>query len=294
MKQNMSFSKKLLLFLSFAGPAVFFFCCVVVIPLIYGIYLTFTDWNGLADVKNFVGWKNYVATFQDSTFWHTLGLTTGFALLSVLFINVIAFLLAYLLTSGVKGQNFFRAGFFTPNLIGGLILGYIWQIFFSRVLTSLYGVFPIALFQKSWLSSPSTAFAALVIVQTWQLSGYMLLIYISGFVGISEDVLEAAKIDGASDTQTTLHVRLPLMVPSFVVSLFLSLTRSFKVYDLNLSLTAGGPYDSTKMTAMHIYTQAFENQRYGVGQAEALIFFVVIAVISLTQTYIGKKQEVEA
>lgn len=290
----MSFRKKMLLFLSFAGPAVFFFFCVVIIPLIYGIYLTFTDWNGLADTKNFVGLANYKETFQDSAFWNTLLLTTGFSFLSVLFINVIAFLLAYLLTSGVKGQNFFRAGFFTPNLIGGLILGYIWQIFFSRVLTSLYTSIPIALFQKSWLSSPGTAFAALVVVQTWQLSGYMLLIYISGFVGISEDVIEAAKIDGANEQKTTLHIRLPLMVPSFVVCLFLSLTRSFKVYDLNLSLTAGGPYNSTKMTAMHIYTQAFENHRYGTGQAEALIFFIVIAIISLTQTYIGKKREVEA
>ena len=290
----MSFRKKAFLFLSFAGPAVFFFCCVVIIPLIYGFYLTFPDWHGLADVKNFVGLKNSVATFQDETFWTTLLLTTGFAVLSVIFINVIAFFLAYLLTSGVRGQNFFRAGFFTPNLIGGLILGYIWQIIFSRVIPSLYGVFPVQLFQKSWLSSPSTAFASLVIVQTWQLSGYMLLIFISGFVGIPEDVLEAAKIDGANDRQTTLHIRLPLMVPSFVVCLFLSLTRSFKVYDLNLSLTAGGPYNSTKMTAMHIYTQAFENHQYGVGQAEALIFFLVIAVISLTQTYLGKKREVEA
>jgi len=290
----MSFRKKLALYLSFAGPAMLFFCCVVIIPLIYGVYLTFTDWNGLADTKNFVGLENYINTFKDTTFWETLLLTTGFTLLSVLFINVIAFFLAYLLTSGVRGQNFFRAGFFTPNLIGGLILGYIWQIFFSRVIPSLYTVIPIGLFQKSWLSSPNMAFTSLVIVQTWQLSGYMLLIYISGFVGISEDVIEAANIDGANENQTTLHIRLPLMVPSFVVCLFLSLTRSFKVYDLNLSLTAGGPYNSTKMTAMHIYTQAFENHQFGIGQAEALIFFLVIAVISLTQTYIGKKQEVEA
>ncbi len=290
----MTFGKKLYLFLTFAGPAVLFFCCVVIIPLIYGIYLTFTDWNGLADVKNFVGLTNYIGAFKDSTFWTTLLLTTGFSLLSVLFINIIAFFLAYLLTSGVKGQNFFRAGFFTPNLIGGLILGYIWQIIFSRVVPSLYSAIPIPLFQKSWLSNPSMAFASLVIVQTWQLSGYMLLIYISGFVGISEDVLEAANVDGANERQTLWNIRLPLMVPSFVICLFLSLTRSFKVYDLNLSLTAGGPYNSTKMTAMHIFTQAFENHLYGVGQAEALIFFLVIAVISLTQTYVGKKREVEA
>lgn len=280
--------------MSFAGPAVLFFICVVIIPLIYGIYLTFTDWNGLSDVKNFVGLDNYIDTFRDGAFWNSLWLTTGFALLSVIFINVIAFFLAYLLTSGVRGQNFFRAGFFTPNLIGGLILGYIWQIIFARVFPSLYSVIPIPLLQKSWLSAPGTAFTAMVIVQTWQLSGYMLLIFISGFVGIPEDVLEAANIDGANERQTTLHIRLPLMVPSFVVCLFLSLTRSFKIYDMNLSLTAGGPYNSTKMTAMHVYTQAFENHRYGVGQAEALIFFLVIAIISLTQTYLGKKREVEA
>ena len=218
----MTFREKLYLFLTFAGPAVFFFICVVIIPLIYGIYLTFTDWNGLSDVKNLVGLTNYAAAFQDGPFWETLLLTTGFSLLSVIFINVIAFFLAYLLTSGVKGQNFFRAGFFTPNLIGGLILGYIWQIIFSRVVPSLYSAISIPLFQKSWLSNPSTAFASLVIVQTWQLSGYMLLIFISGFVGISEDVLEAANVDGANERQTTWFIRLPLMVPSFVLVLWLS------------------------------------------------------------------------
>lgn len=290
----MTLSKKITLYLSFAGPATFFFMCVVILPLFYGVYLTFTDWNGLSAEKHNVGFANYVTTFRDAAFWRSIGLTTVFTLLSVVLINLLAFMLAYLLTSGIKGQNFFRAGFFTPNLIGGLILGYIWQIFFSRVLVNLYDYIPAEIFQKSWLSSPGTAFAALVIVQTWQLSGYMLLIYISGFVGISEDVIEAAKIDGASDNQIMRHIRLPLMVPSFVICLFLSLTRTFKVYDLNLSLTAGGPYDSTKFAAMHIYTQAFENQKYGVGQAEALVLFAVVAVISLTQTYIGKKREVEA
>ena len=197
------------------------------------------------------------------------------------------------LTSGIKGQNFFRAGFFTPNLIGGLILGYVWQFLFSRVLVNLYDIIPVGIFQKSWLSSPGTAFAALIIVTTWQYSGYMLLIYISGFVGVPTDLIEAARIDGATESIITKKIRLPLMVPSIVICLFLSITRTFKVYDLNLSLTAGGPYDSTKLAAMHIYTKAFEEYRYGIGQAEALILFLVMALISLTQTYIGKKREVE-
>ena len=293
MKQN-TVSYKIKQYLMFAGPGTILFFAVVIIPFIYGLYLTMTSWDGVSLTKPFVGPENFVNAFKDSAYWAAMGRTVIYSAIAVVLINIVAFALAYLVTKGIKGQNFFRAGFFTPNLIGGLILGYIWQIIFSRVIPSLYGVFPVQLFQKSWLSSPSTAFASLVIVQTWQLSGYMLLIFISGFVGIPEDVLEAAKIDGANDRQTTLHIRLPLMVPSFVVCLFLSLTRSFKVYDLNLSLTAGGPYNSTKMTAMHIYTQAFENHQYGVGQAEALIFFLVIAVISLTQTYLGKKREVEA
>lgn len=242
---------------------------------------------------NFVGFQNYIDTFKDKAFFKALWMTVLYSAISVITINLIAFGLAYVLTSGIKGQNFLRAGFFTPNLIGGLILGYIWQFLFSRVLVNLYDYTSIELFHKSWLSSPGTAFAALVIVTTWQYSGYMLLIYISGFVGVPTELIEAAKIDGAAESVITRKIRLPLMMPSVVICLFLSITRTFKVYDLNLSLTAGGPYDSTKLAAMHIYTKAFEEYRYGVGQAEALILFLVMALISLTQTYIGKKREVE-
>lgn len=204
------------------------------------------------------------------------------------------FFLAYGLTSGVRGQNFLRAGFFTPNLIGGVILGFIWQFIFSRVTVQLYEYIPVSLLERSWLSSPEMAFAALVIVTVWQYAGYMLLIYISGFVSIPSDLIEAASIDGASEAQIMRRIRLPLMVPSFVICLFLSITRCFKVYDLNISLTEGGPYNSTKLVAMHIYTKAFEEHRYGVGQAEAIVLFLIMAAIALTQVYIGKKMEVEA
>lgn len=293
MKSNISLKKKAFYFLTFAGPSVVFFVLVVIIPLIYGVYLTFTDWNGLSNDMNFVGIANYIATFQDIEFWKSLGLTVLYSVISVITINAVAFALAWLLTTGIKGQNFLRAGFFTPNLIGGLILGYVWQFLFSRVLVNLHDIIPISLFERSWLSSPGTAFAALVIVTTWQYSGYMLLIYISGFLGVPTDLIEAAKVDGATEGKITRFIRFPLMMPSVVICLFLSITRTFKVYDLNLSLTEGGPYGATKMAAMHIYTKAFEEYRYGIGQAEALIFFVVIAAIALTQTYLGKKKEVE-
>ena len=262
--------------------------------MIYGIYLTFTGWDGFSDVKPIVGLSNYLAVFQDGAFWNSLWITVKYVALSVVFINAIAFILAYLLTSGIRGQNFLRAGFFTPNLIGGIVLGYIWQFIFSRVMVDLNDILQLPIFAKSWLSSPEGAFAAMVIVTTWQYSGYMLLIYISGFVSVPQDLLEAARIDGGNDSQVTRYITIPMMVPAFVTCLFLSLTRCFKVYDLNLALTGGGPYDSTKMAAMHIYTQAFENHNYGIGQAEALVLFLVMGIIAFIQIKVGKSKEVEA
>ncbi|MCI8888533.1 MAG: sugar ABC transporter permease [Hungatella sp.] len=294
MKSKESFMSKCTTFLIFAGPAVISFILVVIIPMIYGVYLTFTSWDGFSNAKPFVGLANYGAVFQDKAFWTALWITVKYVFLSVIFINAIAFILAYLLTSGIKGQNFLRAGFFTPNLIGGIVLGYIWQFIFSRVIVNLNDFMNLPIFAKSWLSSPGGAFAAMVIVTTWQYSGYMLLIYISGFVSVSQDLLEAARIDGGSSGQVTRYITIPMMMPSFVTCLFLSLTRCFKVYDLNLALTGGGPYDSTKMAAMHIYTQAFENHKYGVGQAEALVLFLVMGIIAFIQIKTGKAKEVEA
>ena len=278
----------------FAGPAVISFVLVVVLPMIYGVYLTLTSWDGLSDAKPFVGLANYVAVMKDAAFWNALWITVKYVFLSVILINAIAFMLAYLLTSGIKGQNFWRAGFFTPNLIGGIVLGYIWQFIFSRVMVNLNDFISLPIFAKSWLSSPGGAFAAMVIVTTWQYSGYMLLIYISGFVSVSQDLLEAARIDGGNSRQVMRYITMPMMVPAFVTCLFLSLTRCFKVYDLNLALTGGGPYDSTKMAAMHIYTQAFENNKYGIGQAEALVLFAVMGLIAFVQIKVGKSKEVEA
>jgi raffinose/stachyose/melibiose transport system permease protein len=293
MKQRMTRGQKIFLYMTLAFPAMLLFALFVIAPLVYGITLTFTDWNGISSTVGWAGWRNYAYVLHDSVFWQSIVMTIVYSSISVLSINVVAFCLAYILTSGVKWQNFLRAGFFTPNLIGGLILGYIWQFVFSRVMVNLHDFLPLTLFQKSWLSSPGTAAAALVIVTVWQYSGYMLLIYISGFVSVPSELIEAARIDGATEKQVTRRVRFPLMIPSVVVCLFLSITRTFKVYDLNLSLTAGGPYNTTRLAAMHIYSKAFEEQRYGEGQAEALVLFLIMALIALTQTYLGKKREVE-
>ena len=278
----------------FAGITTLIFAAVVIVPFIYGLYLTFTSWDGVSKEKPWVGFANYVSTFQDSAFWAALGRTFIYSFIAVILVNVVAFILAYLVTRGVKGQNFFRAGFFVPNLIGGIVLGYVWKFVFNRALVAIGEAISVGALSTSWLSTPNGAMACLIIVAVWQYAGYMMLIYVAGFMSVSNDVLEAAKIDGCTDFQTIVHISVPLMVSSFVQCLFLTITRCFMVYDVNLSLTKGEPFNSSVMAAMHVYNQAFTYKNYGTGQAEALVLFVVCAVIGVLQVYIGKKAEVSA
>ena len=250
---NNKMSFKIRQFLMFAGPALVLFVGTVIVPLIYGFYLTFTSWDGVALNKPFVGVQNYIDAFHDSSYWASLGRTFIYSFFAVILINLVAFALAYLVTRGIKGQNFFRAGFFVPNLIGGIVLGYVWQY-----------------------------------------AGYMMLIYVAGFMSVPESLKEAALIDGCNPGQALRKIILPLMRASFVQCLFLSITRCFVVYDVNLSLTNGDPFGSSELAAMHVYNTAFTYRNYGVGQAEALILFIVCAIIGVTQVYVGKKGEVEA
>jgi raffinose/stachyose/melibiose transport system permease protein len=217
-----------------------------------------------------------------------------YSVIAVILVNVVAFILAYMVTSGVKGQNFFRAGFFIPNLIGGIVLGYIWKFVFNRAFVALGESFSIGFLSTSWLATTGGAMLCLIIVSVWQYAGYMMLIYVAGFMSVSSDVLEAASIDGCTDVQTIWYISVPLMVSSFVQCLFLTITRCFMVYDVNLSLTNGEPFNSSVMGAMHVYNQAFTYKNYGTGQAEALILFIICAVVGVLQVYVGKKAEVSA
>lgn len=282
-------SRKIALFLLFAGPSMVLFTLFIIIPFVYGIYLTMTNWDGFSTAKEFVGFRNYVSIFGEKEFWSSIWLTIKYVTACVIFVNGIAFLLAYLLSSGIKGENFLRAGFFTPNLIGGIVLGFIWQFIFNRVLTML-PIFP----DQSFLSDPIKAFWAMVIVETWRSSGYMLLIYIAGFVGVSRDYIEAARIDGANSRQILWRIRLPLMMQSFTICLFLTLSSAMKVYDMNLSLTDGGPYGATRMAAMTIFDKAFTYHDYGMGQSEAVVFFLIMLVIAIVQLNVTRKREVNA
>jgi len=292
MKQN-TLSYKVKQYLMFAGPGTILFFCVVIVPFLYGVYLTFTSWDGVSAKKPWVGLANYAAAFADKDYWAALGRTAIYSVFAVVLINILAFFLAYLVTSGVKGQNFFRSGFFVPNLIGGIVLGYVWKFVFNRAFVALGSAIAGGT-APSILSTPKGAMLALIIVSVWQYAGYMMLIYVAGFMSVSEDVKEASSIDGCNASQTMWNVTVPLMRASFVQCLFLSITRCFVVYDVNLSLTKGEPFGSSVMAAMHVYNQAFTYKNYGLGQAEALILFVVCAIVGVTQVMIGKKGEVEA
>ncbi|TCL62725.1 carbohydrate ABC transporter membrane protein 1 (CUT1 family) [Hydrogenispora ethanolica] len=282
-------------FLIFAGPTTFIFLAVVILPFLYGIYLTFTNWDGLASSHSFVGLGNYRAALADAEFWTSFRLTAKYVFFSVILVNGIAFLLAFWLTSGMKGQSFFRAGFFAPNLIGGIILGFIWRyVIFTTGLVFVGEKLGIPFLSTSWLGDPDRALWTMIIGVVWQSSGYMMVIYIAGFMNLPKELLEAASIDGANGWMRLKSIVLPLMIPSFIICIFLSLSRGFMVYDINLALTQGEPFDSTRLIAMHVYRKAFLSQQYGTGQAEAFFLFLIIAGISLAQVYFGKKLEVEA
>lgn len=280
--------------LFFTGPTLLTFAIAVLIPFVYGLYLTFMNMDTPTSPLSFAGLDNYSRAIHDAKFWDAMILTIKFVVATIVLVNAIGFLLAYLVTSGVKQQNFFRVVLFTPNLIGGLVLGYIWQFIFVQTLPSIGEKLNIESLRLGWLGDEHLAFWAIVIVTVWQSAGYMMIIFIAGLISVPKDVLEASTIDGANAWQRLTRMTLPLMVPSFVVTVFLTLKTAFMVYDINFSLTGGGPYNSTEMVSMHVVQKAFTETNYGVGQAEAIVLFVIVAVVTGIQVYSSKKMEVEA
>ncbi|GHV14088.1 ABC transporter permease [Spirochaetia bacterium] len=286
--------KRIGIFLSFGFIPLAAFTFVVLIPFIFGLFVTFTNWSGTQSHIEFLGLKNYIQAFTDLQFWTSMGITFRYTVWVLVLTNVIALGLALLVVSGVKGQNGFRAAFFTPNLIGGVILGFIWLFIFSRVFVYLGRALNIGLFTESWIGDSQKALWALIVVAVWQMSGYMMLIYIAGLIGIPQSVIEAASIDGATGWRILLKIKIPMIIPSITISLFLTLQKAFMTFDTNLSLTHGGPYNSTELAAMHIYNDAFKLRNYGPGQAKAILFFAIVAALALLQVVLLKKREIEA
>ena len=278
----------------FGGPTLIAFTTVVIIPFFFGVYLTFTNWNGLSNNHRFIGWLNYTQVFLDQSFWISMGVTVKYVLVTVILVNIIAFALAYALTTGVRGQNMFRTTFFAPSLIGGIVLGFIWQFIFQNVITYIGQLFNSPLLANSLLATSGGAFWSLVLVSVWQYSGYMMIIYIAGLMAVPQELVDAASIDGANAFMRLKTIVYPMIMPAVVVCVFLTLQRGFLNYELNLSLTSGGPYGSTVMVPLYVYQQAFTEQNFGLGQAEAFVLFLIVAITSFIQVYVGKKREVEA
>lgn len=268
----------------FLVPTLVAFSIAFIIPFILGVGLSFTEFTTVSDAK-WVGLSNYVRAFSNPEFLNALWLTAKFAVVAVLTINVFAFLLALLLTRGMKGTNLFRTVFFMPNLIGGIVLGYIWQLIINGVLIK-FGV--------TLTYSPEYGFWGLVILMNWQLIGYMMIIYIAGIQSIPDTIVEAAKIDGASPFRILRSITIPLVMPSITICLFLTVSNSFKLFDQNLALTAGAPSNKTAMLALDIFNTFYGKVGWeGVGQAKAVIFFILVALISIPQLILTRSKEVE-
>ena len=277
----------------FVLPTLVAFIIGFIWPFIWGVYLSFQRFTTVSKTT-FVGIQNYLSVFQDSTFLHAFGFTAAFTVVSTVLINVCAFAIALVLTRGIKGTNIFRTVFFMPNLIGGILLGYIWQILLNGLLSS---------WGKSLLALNATyGFWGLVILMCWQQIGYMMIIYVAGLQSVPEDMLEAARIDGANGWQTLWKITIPNVMPSITICTFLTLTNSFKLYDQNLALTAGRPFiqqggeviKTTEMLALNIVNSFYASARSrGVGQAKAVIFFVLVAVLSILQLRSTREKEVQ-
>ncbi len=268
----------------FVLPTFVAFCIAFLVPFFLGIYLSFTEFTTVNDAT-WVGLDNYKRILQDKYFLQSLWFTTKFTVVSVLSINFFGFTLAYILTRGIKGTNIFRTVFFMPNLIGGIVLGYIWTLLINGVLAN-YGV--------TISYSATYGFWGLVVMMNWQLMGYMMIIYIASLQNVPGELIEAAKIDGATKWQTLKNVTIPMVMPAFTICLFLTLTNSFRLFDQNLVLTNGGPGNQTTMLALDIYKTFYGRVGWeGVGQAKAVIFSLIVALIALTQLFITRSKEVE-
>lgn len=277
----------------FLLPLVFTFLVTVILPFVCGIFYSMTDWNGVT-YHEFVGLQNYITMFRSPDYIYSFVITFLFTVFNMFFVNVVGFSLALLCTSRVAGKNFFRASFFLPNLIGGIVLGYVWQFIFNKVFVMLFG-------GNSMLSDANLAFVALLIVNTWQYAGYIMMIYVTGLQTVPKDVTEASSIDGAGYLITLFKIKIPMIWNTFTVCIFLTLVNSFKQFDVNFALTNGAPsriinnkmYAGTEFLALSIYKTAIAKNNYSFAQAKAVIFFILLAIVSLTQVSISKKREVE-
>ncbi len=282
----------------FIFPCAFAFLMVIIVPFFLGIYYAMTDWDGVKSTVSWVGFANFSGMFSEPQFINSFLVTLMYTVINIGLVNVVGFLMSLLATSRVKGRNFYRAGFFIPNLIGGIVLGYIWQFIFNNV---FYDV-GLTYMGQSFIARRETVIWAMSAVNTWQYAGYIMMIYVASIQAIPDSVMEAANVDGANYVTRVFRIMMPMMASAFTITLFLTLTNSFKQFDLNFTLTNGGPamrfmgsaIRSSQLLAMDIYRTANQFNLMAQAQAKAVVFFIILVVFSLAQVYLNKRREVEA
>ena len=289
-------------FFLFLLPVLFAFTIVIVIPLIMGVYYSFTDWNAVPGTPiNFVGLDNYFIMFRDVAFLHAFLVTVAFSIVCIVLINFLAFALALLVTAKLKLTSLYRAGFFVPNLIGGIVLGYIWFFIFNNAIPSIGSAIGSDFLSASFLGNRYSSLFTMIIVTTWQMAGYIMVIFVAAIQSVPTSLLEAAQIDGARYHQRLRYILMPLIAPAFTITLFLTLVNSFRMFDVNFALTAGGPSGifmgqalwTTELLALNIFNTAHRFNDFAQGQARAIIFFIALMLISLIQVYFNKRKEIE-
>ncbi len=292
-----------LVFWGFLAPALLAFSLVLVVPFLMGIYYSMTDWQAISgNPVHFIGLENYAGMFKDVQFMYSFALTFTFAAISIILINLVALTLATLVTHNLPLKNFFRAGFFIPNLIGGLVLGFIWQFIYKNITPALGALLGWQTLEDLLiLADERLAVIAVIVAYTWQYAGYIMLIYIAALLNVPQELVEACELDGAGFLQKFRHIIFPLIAQAFTISSFLTLVASFKQFDILIALTAGGPpmqfhgqtINATELLALNIYNVAFKFNQMGQGQARSVIFFVILVLIALLQVQYNKRREVE-
>lgn len=295
---KLSTKQKLIEKINFAGfvaPAIILISIFVDIPFIMCIYYSFRKWNGIGKTSSFIGLDNYLKLFtNDSTFKGAFTYSMLYTFLVVIFVNILALLIALLLESNIKGKGFFRTSFYIPNIISLIVIGFIWKFIFGRVFDSLYTATNISAFGWSYLGDPKLSVIATVIVSIWQGLGFYMIIYIAGLQSVPQSVMEAATIDGAGTIRKFFNVILPMIVPSITVCAFYSISNSLKMFELIFSLTGGGPGTATTPIALDIYNTAFNNNQFGYGSAKSVVLFLLVGLITIWQVTALKRKEVEA
>ena len=285
---------KLLPHLVFLGPSTIIFTVIMLVPILLTFGYSFTDWNGISDKVEFVGLKNFIFIFSGkATFLDAFWFTFGIAIVIFILTNLLGIALAVALSSRIPISAWFRAIFFLPNTMGGVLLGFIWRFIFIIGFSFIGEAIGLKLFQLQWLGTFETASAGLIVVSVWQSVGYVMVIMIAGLAGVPNDLLEAAKLDGVNSWQNLIKIRLPLCMPYITICLFWTLSNALKMFDLNVALTKGGPYGSTTSMALNIYNDAFAYNKFGLATAEALIFSLIILVVTSLQMYLSRKAEAD-